>query len=277
MLEARLAWLWARRRPLVMGILNVTPDSFSDGGRLASPEEAVSHGLRLLDEEADIVDIGGESTRPGALPVSCEQECGRVVPVIAALHAHRPEALLSVDTSKPEVASRALQAGATIINDITAGSDPAMLLLAATQSAVLILMHRRGTPETMQADTHYADVVAEVTEYLGDRARAAAAAGVPPQRLWLDPGIGFGKDVEGNLSLLAQLPGLAALGHPVVVGVSRKSFIGRLTGAEVGDRLPGSLAALTPLAALPRVVARVHDVAATVQFLTVLAAVARAA
>lgn len=272
----RLEALWERGRPAVMGIVNVTPDSFSDGGKFVDPARALAHGQALLAEGADILDVGGESTRPGAGAVEAAVEAQRVVPVIAALHEKRPEVPISVDTSKPEVAAAALTAGAAIVNDVTGGRHPDMLPLVAARGAAIVLMHMRGTPATMQHDTSYADVVAEVTAWLGERAGAAAAAGIPAERIWLDPGIGFGKDVEGNLRLLAHLGDLAALGHPVVLGASRKSFIGHLTKAAVGDRLPGSLAALVPLVRLSRAVARVHDVAATCQFLTVLQAVEEA-
>jgi dihydropteroate synthase len=275
--DERLAALWGRGRPAVMGIVNVTPDSFSDGGRFLMPDAAVAHAERLVAEGADAVDVGGESTRPGAVPVGAAEEAARVVPVIAALARRFPALVLSVDTSKAEVAAAALDGGAVVVNDVSAGRDAAMLPLVAARGAGVILMHMRGEPRTMLADTAYADVVAEVHAFLGERAAAATAAGVAPDRVILDPGIGFGKDLEGNLRLLAALPDLAALGHPVAVGVSRKSFIFRLTGAAVDARLPGSLAALGPAAALPRVLVRVHDVAATVQFLEVLAAVRRAA
>jgi len=268
---------WERRRPLIMGIVNVTPDSFSDGGRFSDPVRALAHAEVLLAEGADILDVGGESTRPGAQPLAPDHEASRVLPVIAALHERHPELLLSVDTSKPEVAAAALRAGAKIVNDVTAAGDPAMLPLVAAGGAAIVLMHMRGTPGTMQDDTSYADVLAEVVARLGERAAAARSAGIPAERIWLDPGIGFGKDVEGNLRLLAHLDDLAALGHPVVVGASRKSFIGRLCGVDVDSRLPGSLASLVALARLPRAVARVHDVAATSQFLTVLRAVEEAA
>lgn len=276
-LGVRLETLWERRRPAVMGIVNVTPDSFSDGGRFLDPTRALAHAEALLAEGADILDVGGESTRPGALPLAAEDETSRVLPVIAVLHECRPELLLSVDTSKPEVAAAALRAGAVIVNDVTAGGHPDMLPLVAARGAAIILMHMRGTPGTMQDDTSYADVLAEVAAWLSERAAAARSAGVPAERVWLDPGVGFGKDVEGNLRLLAHLEDLAALGHPVVVGASRKSFIGRLCGADVDGRLPGSLASLVPLSRLPRAVARVHDVAATSQFLTVLRAIEEAA
>ncbi len=260
-----------------MGIVNVTPDSFSDGGHLPSVEAAVAFGLRLRDEGADILDVGGESTRPGAAEVAVETELARVLPVIEGVRRRDHSVALSVDTSKPEVAAAALAAGANLVNDVTAGSAPTMLEVVAAAEAGVVLMHMRGTPRTMQLSTRYTEVVAEVHAFLGERAAAAVAAGVPPQRVFLDPGIGFGKDVEGNLRLLAAAGDLAALGHPIVVGASRKSFIGALTGAEVTDRLPGSLAALVAVAGFERVIVRVHDVAATVQFLVTLAALRGAA
>ncbi|HNX49730.1 MAG TPA: dihydropteroate synthase [Thermoanaerobaculaceae bacterium] len=275
MIDWRVDALWERRRPAVMAILNVTPDSFSDGGSFLDPEAAIGQAEALLAQGADIIDVGGESTRPGASPVDTQEEERRVVPVIKTLVSRHPDLLLSVDTSKPAVAVAALAAGARIVNDVTA--SPEMMPLVAGHGAVLVLMHMRGTPHTMQVDTRYTDVVAEVVEFLATRASQARASGISDQHIWLDPGIGFGKDLEGNLRLLAHLPDLAALGHPVVVGASRKSFVGALSGAAVNDRLAGSLAALTPLARLPRVIARVHDVGATVQFLGVQAALWEAA
>jgi dihydropteroate synthase len=269
-LEQRLQEIWQRGRPGVMGILNVTPDSFSDGGRFLAPERAVQHGLALLASGADVVDVGGESSRPGAEPVAAEVEIGRVVPVIEELARRRPGALLTVDTAKVAVAEAALDAGAAAVNDVTAGSDPAMFHAVARRSAGIVLMHMRGVPATMQRDTAYADVVAEVHEFLAARAVAATAAGIPRERILLDPGIGFGKDAEGNLRLLAALPDLATLGHPLVVGASRKSFIGTLTGDGAEERLPGSLAAIVGTVGVPAVLVRAHDVAPTVQFLTVL-------
>ena len=260
-----------------MGILNITPDSSSAGGRFAAPAAALAHAERLIAEGADVIDVGGESTRPGAGPVSAAAEIARVVPVIGELARRHPGLVLSVDTGKAEVARASLDAGAIVVNDVTAGRDPAMLPLVAERGAAVVLMHMRGEPRSMQADTRYADVVAEVHAFLGERAAAAAAAGIAPELVILDPGIGFGKDAAGNLRLLAALRDLAALGHPLVVGASRKSFIGTLTGAAVDARLPGSLAAIAAAAALPRALVRVHDVAATVQFLTVLAAVRSAA
>ncbi|HSL16561.1 MAG TPA: dihydropteroate synthase [Methylomirabilota bacterium] len=263
----RLDEPWPARRPVVMGIVNVTPDSFSDGGRCFSPGSAIAEGERHLDAGARIVDVGGESTRPGAEAVPAAEESRRVLPVIAELRRRRPEAVLSVDTTKVEVAAAAVAAGADLVNDVSAGAEDGMLELIAEAGVGIVLMHRRGTPRTMQLDTRYHDVVAEVHGFLRERAAAAAAAGVPRHRIWLDPGIGFGKDDDGNLALLAALPALAAAGHPVVVGPSRKSFIGRLTGAPVGDRLAGTLAALIPAVGLDRVVVRVHDSGPAVQFL----------
>jgi len=265
----RLAAIWGRHRPAVMGIVNCTPDSFSDGGLYLDPAAAVAHGDALVEAGADLLDIGGESTRPGAEGVAAEVEGARVEPVIAELRKRHPGLAISVDTSKAEVAAAALAAGADLVNDVTAGSDPGLLAEVARAGAGVVLMHMRGTPRTMQRDTRYLDVVAEVHEALAGYAAQARAAGIEDSRIWLDPGIGFGKDVDGNLALLAALPDLAALGHPVVVGPSRKSFIGRIVGASDTDRLPGTLAALLPAVGLERAVVRVHDVAAAVQFLAV--------
>lgn len=259
-----------------MGILNVTPDSFSDGGLFVERGAAVQHALEMAEQGAAVVDVGGESTRPGAQPVSAAEEAGRVVPVIEELARRAPGLVISVDTSKPEVAAQALAAGASIVNDVTAGRDPRMLELVAGAGAGIVLMHMRGTPQTMQQDTRYTHVVAEVAAFLAERAQAALSAGIPKERVFLDPGIGFGKDLAGNLALLAALPDLAALGFALVLGASRKSFIGHLTGAPVGERLPGSLAALLPALACPKVMVRVHDVAATRQFLQVARAVREA-
>ncbi len=272
----RLARLWPRRLPVVMGILNCTPDSFSDGGRFLDLDRGVAHGLRLLDEGAEILDVGGESTRPGAEPVSAGEEIRRVVPVIETLRRERPEVVISVDTAKTEVAREALAAGADLVNDVTAGTAAGMLEVVADAGAGIVLMHMRGTPRTMQSETRYDHVVAEVAAFLRDRLRAAVDTGVRRDAVWLDPGIGFGKDDAGNTALLAALPDLAALGQPVLVGPSRKSFIGRMTGAPVEQRLPGTLAALLPALACPRAVVRVHDPAPAIQFLTVAAAIREA-
>jgi dihydropteroate synthase len=259
-----------------MAILNCTPDSFSDGGLFVSTPEAVTHALRMVDEGADIVDIGGESTRPGAQAVTTQEEIRRVVPVVTALRDRRPGTVVSVDTSKADVAAAALEAGADLINDVSGAADPGMLKTVASAEAGIVLMHMRGRPRTMQDNPTYTNAQAEVHAFLTLRARAALEAGIPPDLVWLDPGIGFGKDDRANVRLLAALPDLAALGHPVVVGVSRKSLIGRLTGADTGDRLPGSLAALTPAVSLPQSVVRVHDVRQTLQFLKVLTAIEEA-
>ncbi|RLE19324.1 MAG: dihydropteroate synthase, partial [Acidobacteria bacterium] len=224
----------------------------------------------------DIIDVGGESSRPGAEPVSAQDEIRRVVPVIQGLKNHLPDTLISIDTSKALVAAAALEAGADLVNDITAGADTAMLATVASYGAGIVLMHMRGQPRTMQENTAYTNVTAEVHAFLALRAEQAIDAGIPRDLVWIDPGIGFGKDDPANVRLLADLPDLAALGHPIVLGVSRKSMIGRLTGAEVDDRLPGSLAALTPTIGLPRVIVRVHDLRPTLQFLKILAAIEEA-
>ncbi len=263
----RLDELWTSRGPVVMGIVNTTPDSFSDGGLFLTPDAAVAEGERHIEAGARIIDIGGESTRPGADEVDAAEECRRVVPVIRELRERHPSVLLSIDTTKVAVAENALSAGADIVNDVSAAAEPGMLELVAARGAAIVLMHRRGTTKTMQLDTRYDHLVAEVHGWLGERAAAAVAAGIPRDRVWLDPGIGFGKDDAGNLSLLAALPDLAASGHPVVVGPSRKSFIGRLAQASVEDRLGGTLAALIPSIAMDRVVVRVHDTRPAVQFL----------
>jgi len=272
----RLQALWPRQLAVIMGILNCTPDSFSDGGRFGSSTQAVTHGIRMAHEGADIIDVGGESSRPGAEPVSAQNEIRRVVPVIQGLKNHLPDTLISIDTSKALVAAAALEAGADLVNDITAGADTAMLATVASYGAGIVLMHMRGQPRTMQENTAYTNVTAEVHAFLALRAEQAIDAGIPRDLVWIDPGIGFGKDDPANVRLLADLPNLAALGHPIVLGVSRKSMIGRLTGAEVDDRLPGSLAALTPTIGLPRVIVRVHDLRPTLQFLKILAAIEEA-
>jgi len=252
-----------------MGIVNCTPDSFSDGGRFLDGDDALAEAERQLSDGAAIIDVGGESTRPGAARVADDEEQRRVIPVLSELRRRHPEAVLSVDTTKVSVAAAALDAGVDIVNDVSAAAEPGMLELVAGSAAALILMHRRGTPETMQADTRYDDVVAEVHGALRDSAERAAAAGIDGDRIWLDPGIGFGKDDAGNLALMAAFPDLASFGHPVVLGPSRKSFIGRLTGAGVDDRLPGTLASLIPAVGLERTVVRVHDPAAAIQFLDI--------
>lgn len=250
------------RGPLVMGIVNVTPDSFSDGGKFQDTEAAVVHGLELARQGADLLDIGGESTRPGSLPVSQEEELRRVVPVVTALAA-RTETLLSVDTSKAEVARQCLAAGATIINDVTAlTGDPAMAEVARTARAGVILMHMQGTPATMQTNPHYENVVRDIGQFFETRLQSLAQEGIAAEQVVLDPGIGFGKTRAHNLEILARLEEFQRLGRPVCLGVSRKGFFGRLLGDRpVNRRLAGGLAVLC-FAMLRQAVqiVRVHDV-----------------
>ena len=259
-----------------MGIINCTPDSFSDGGLLPDVHAAITRGDLLIEHGASILDIGGESTRPGASPVAEDEEVQRVLPVIAELRRRHPDVVLSVDTSKAAVARAALRAGADLVNDVTGGRDVDLLAAVAEHGAGLIIMHMRGSPRTMQLDTAYHNVVAEVHSFLLDRAAAATEAGIDPDSIWLDPGIGFGKNGVDSLTLLGAVPDLASLGYAIVVGASRKSFIGGFTGADVGDRLPGSLAAIIPAVAVDKAVVRAHDVAATLQFLTIAAGIREA-
>ncbi|MDQ3124548.1 MAG: dihydropteroate synthase [Pseudomonadota bacterium] len=266
--------LLPRKRPRVMGIVNVTPDSFSDGGRLASVEAAVAHGLRLVEQGADILDIGGESTRPGAAPVVEADELARVIPVIEGLRA-RWDGPISIDTMKPEVARAAVAAGATMWNDVTAlGFAGDSLATAAELGCDVVLIHMRGEPRTMQADPHYDDVVAEVVGWLTARADAAMAAGVARERIWLDPGLGFGKTAAHNLALTAGLDRLVATGFPVLYGASRKRTIQTIdpTATDPADRLGGSLALALEAARAGAAILRVHDVRETVQALAVQAA-----
>ena len=247
-------------RTLVMGILNVTPDSFSDGGRFLDSRRAFEHGLQMARDGADMIDIGGESSRPGAEPVPIEEELKRVIPAIKAL-SRETDCLLSVDTRKARVAEEALAAGAHVINDITAMTfDPDMPAVARDQGAGVILMHMHGDPKTMQIEPKYANVVKEVAGYLDGRIRELEEKGLSRNSLAVDPGIGFGKTVEHNVSLIAHLDELARLQRPVVVGLSRKSFIGKITGREVQDRLPGTLAATAYVIGRGAHVIRVHDV-----------------
>jgi dihydropteroate synthase len=261
-----------------MGIVNVTPDSFSDGGLHATAAEAVAHGLRLVDEGADLLDVGGESTRPGAEEVPLEVEVARVVPVVAGLRRAGVALPVSVDTRKAAVADAALAAGATLVNDVTAGTgDPAMLATCARHGAGIVLMHIRGTPATMQQDPRYDDVVAEVAGWLEARARAAVEAGVPRERVWIDPGIGFGKTFAHNEEILRNLERFTALGPPVLLGASRKGFLGAITGRAVGERLAGSLACAARAHEAGVHAVRVHDVAATADLLAVLSRIAAVA
>jgi dihydropteroate synthase len=242
-----------------MGILNVTPDSFSDGGRLTDAETAVKAGVQMALDGADILDVGGESTRPGSDPVSVEEERERVLPVIRRLRTE-VDLPISIDTRKAEVAAPALEAGATIVNDVTAGADPAMFRVVADSGAGMCLMHLRGEPKTMQQDTAYGDVVGEVHDYLATRIDAAVDAGVEWDRLAIDPGLGFGKSPEGNYVLMRRIGDFLDLRRPVLVGPSRKSFIGKVLGTEVDERLEGTAGAVAWLVAHGAHVVRVHDV-----------------
>ena len=268
----RLAY---RGRPLVMGILNVTPDSFSDGGFFADTKAAVQHGLRMADDGADVIDVGGESTRPGAQAVPVEAELSRVLPVITQL-AGRLRIPISIDTSKSDVAFQALEAGASLINDVTAlRGDPQMSSVAARSQAAVILMHMRGSPRTMQGTPRYHDVVEDVAGFLRKAAAAAQQAGIARSRIWLDPGLGFGKTVEHNLTLLRGLAHFVELGFPVVIGPSRKSFIGATLNADLKDRLSGTLACVAQAFQYGVQMVRVHDVKPAVHLLKMLEAIRR--
>jgi len=256
----------------LMGVVNVTPDSFSDGGLYLDPEAAIAHGRELARAGAEILDVGGESTRPGADPVDAEEELRRVVPVIRGLA--DAGCVISVDTAKASVAAAALEAGATIVNDVTAlRGDPEMAALCADRGATVVLMHMLGEPRTMQDDPRYDDVVAEVKAFLAERLAAAVAAGIAEQDVWLDPGIGFGKTAAHNMELLRRLGELRELGRPLVIGTSRKSFIGRVDGSGPGERLGGTIASSVLAAAEGAEVLRVHDVAEVGQALAVTAAI----
>jgi dihydropteroate synthase len=260
----------------VMGVVNVTPDSFSDGGLYADAAAAIAHALELQAEGAGILDIGGESTRPGAEPVDADAELRRVLPVIEALHERGVSAQISIDTSKAAVAAAALDAGATFVNDVTAlRGDPEMAGLVAARRVQCCLMHMRGEPRTMQKDPYYDDVVSDVKAFLEERMAFAVACGVAEENLLLDPGIGFGKTAEHNLELLARVDELVALGRPVVIGTSRKSFLGRITGRPVDDRLAATIA--TNVLAYERGarVFRVHDVAPVRDALVIAGATVR--
>ncbi len=264
-------------RTLVMGIVNVTPDSFSDGGLHAGADDAVAHGLRLAAEGADILDIGGESTRPGSDPVAADEELERVVPVVAGLREAAPAGVaLSVDTRHPQVARAAIDAGASIVNDVTAAADPAMFEVARVTGAGLVLMHMLGEPKTMQDDPTYDDVVAEVLDFLARRLGAAVATGLERDRLCVDPGIGFGKNLVHNLALLHDIEAFEQLRVPVLVGASRKRFIGQLTGVDdPAQRVEGTAGAVAWCAAHGVDVVRVHDVLQMARVVRVVDAIAR--
>jgi len=258
--------------PKVMGIVNVTPDSFSDGGQWASADAAIAHGLKLVEEGADILDVGGESTRPGAAIVPVDEELRRVIPVVEAL-ARRTDAPISIDTTKPEVARRAIDAGASIINDVSALREPGMVEIAAATGAGVVLMHMLGTPQTMQDNPVYNDVVAEVRAYLAERLAWCEARGVPRSRIAVDPGIGFGKTHEHNLSLLRNLDQFATLGCVLLIGVSRKGTLKKITGRSMDRRMPSSVVCSLAACAMGAAVARVHDVGPMVDAIKVWNAV----
>jgi dihydropteroate synthase len=246
-----------------MGIVNVTPDSFSDGGQFLNADAAVAHGLELIRQGADLLDVGGESTRPGSQPVPLDDELKRVVPVVTAL-AKQTATPISIDTSKPEVADACLQAGARIINDVTGLADPGMVEVARKHAAGVIVMHMQGTPATMQMSPHYDDVVADIARYFADRVQALSSAGIAVDAIAIDPGIGFGKTREHNIALLSRLAEFKKLGRPICLGVSRKGFLGKLLDRPIEQRLAGSLAAAAHALAHDAVqILRVHDVAET--------------
>lgn len=271
--ETRDRLIVADRRPRVMGIVNVTPDSFSDGGRTRALDDAVAHVRRLVEQGADVVDIGGESSRPGAEPVALAEELRRVIPVIEAVAPDLPVSI-SIDTTKAEVARQALRAGASIINDIAGlAGDADLPRLAADSGAAVVLMHMAGTPRTMQVDPRYNDVVGEVRDFLARRVEAVEALGVPRSRIAIDPGIGFGKTLAHNLEILQNFDRFANLGCAVVVGTSRKGFLGALTGRDVGDRVAATVASSLAAAVRGADVVRVHDVAPMVDAIKVWTAI----
>ncbi|MGE5153994.1 MAG: dihydropteroate synthase [Bdellovibrio bacteriovorus] len=259
-------------RPRVMGILNVTPDSFSDGGEFFDPDAALSHARAMVEAGADLIDVGGESTRPGAAPADLEQELGRVIPVIRILAAELPVPI-SVDTSKPAVMRAAVAAGAGLINDVRALGAPGAMEAARDLGVPICLMHMQGEPRSMQTAPRYGDVVTEVRRFLGDRVAACVAAGIPRGRLIVDPGFGFGKTLDHNLALLARLAELRSIGLPILVGLSRKSMLGSITDRGVGERLSASLAAAVIAVERGAQILRVHDVVPTVDALKVIEAV----
>ena len=259
--------------PRVMGIVNVTPDSFSDGGKFNTTDKAVAHGMELVAQGADILDIGGESTRPGATPVPLDEELNRVVPVIKALaQAGVP---LSIDTYKPEVMRAAIEAGADIVNDVCALQEPNALEIVAASKVGVCLMHMQGRPHTMQVDPQYQDVVAEVTSFLATRLKAAEAMGISRERVLLDPGFGFGKRTAHNLTLLNHLSSLQSLGLPLLIGLSRKSVLGQVVGSAVDERIHASIAASVVSVMKGANIVRVHDVKPTVDALKIVSAVMR--
>lgn len=258
-------------RPVVMGIVNATPDSFADGGRYLLHEAAIAHAHQLIADGADIIDIGGESTRPGALTISLQQELDRVLPIIEGLPGIAVP--ISIDTLKPEVMAAAIAAGCSMVNDINALQDAAAMRLVAQNNVAVCLMHKQGEPQTMQQQPRYKNVVAEVSEFLRLRVEACEAAGIEADRMVIDPGFGFGKTVTHNFSMLAHLAEFAEIGVPVLAGLSRKSMLGEVTGQAVAERLPASVAAALIAVQRGAAIVRVHDVRATVDALKVWNAV----
>jgi dihydropteroate synthase len=271
----RAGTLTAGPGPVVVGILNVTPDSFSDGGDFFDPEAAAQHAASMLDEGAGMLDVGGESTRPGSDPVSQQEEMKRVIPVIGGILAARPEAVISVDTYRSGTATATLEAGARLVNDVTAlRGDPRMASVVGEAGCPVILMHMQGEPKTMQKEPHYEDVVREVRDFLAERAEYAVDAGVRPENIIVDPGIGFGKNLEHNLDLLHNLDAIVDLGFPVLIGASRKRFIERITGVqEARDRVSGTVATTVLAYERGATFFRVHDVCANREALAVAEAV----
>jgi dihydropteroate synthase len=259
-------------RTRIMGVLNVTPDSFSDGGRYFNPEDAIRRGIELADQGADLIDIGGESTRPRSESIPAAEEWRRVAPVIETL-SRKLDIPISIDTRKPEVAKKAIREGASIVNDVSGLRDPRMMPVVGQARVGVVIMHMLGDPKTMQDHPHYADVVQEVRAALKTRVRDAIAAGIPAEAIAVDPGIGFGKGLDHNLALLHHLDLLAGLGHPVVIGVSRKSFIGTLGAGEPGERLAGGVAAAVLAVSRGAHVVRSHDVLDTVRAMRVADAI----
>jgi len=259
-----------------MGILNVTPDSFSDGGRLLDLATAVAHATQMVDDGADILDVGGESTRPGSEAVSADEELGRVRPVIERLVEFHPAIPVSIDTQKADVAAEALDTGATIVNDVSGGSDPEMFDMVREREAAVVLMHMKGDPKTMQEAPRYDDVVGEVHEYLRQRIETAELAGIDPERIAIDPGIGFGKDLDQNLELMRGVGALLDLGRPVLVGPSRKRFIGAILDLPEEERVEGTIGAVVWTVGQGAHIVRVHDVREVVRAVRVADAIARA-
>jgi dihydropteroate synthase len=263
-------------RTLVMGILNVTPDSFSEDGRYFDPGEAVRHATQMISDGVDVVDVGGESTRPGSDPVPTEDEIRRVLPVIERIVEQNPDFPISIDTRKAGVADRALAAGATIVNDVSAGGDPMMFDVVRKRDAAIVLMHMKGEPKTMQQSPEYEDVVGEVHEYLRERIEAAEFAGIEAERIAIDPGIGFGKNLEHNLELMRGIGVFLDLGRPVLVGPSRKRFIGTILDVPEDERVEGTIGAVAWLVSRGAHVVRVHDVGEVVRAVRVIDAIVRA-